>query len=66
MKVELLLAYEDHTWQTETFDLPEEFDEYTEDKDIIDWWNWSPSREPAYRKVVLAAVYCFPAEEETE
>ena len=50
--IEFLLAYEDGTWITEVFGVPEEIDPVE--------WAHGPEGfvgRPAYRKVVLVAVY---------
>lgn len=51
---ELLLAYEDQTWETEIFDLPRN----VEPGDVNDWFvREGPGTTRAYRKVILAALY---------
>jgi hypothetical protein len=67
MKVELLLALDDNTWETEIVDYPNPENVTTWDVsflDIVEWANQNLMPCEKYRNVVLFAVYNIPSQEE--
>jgi len=59
MRVEFLLAYEDKTWETHFFDVPEYFDNaFVSSEDIEIWWQETHGEN--YKNIVVAVVYSMP------
>lgn len=56
MKIEFLLAWEDRTWTTEIFDVPDSVDRSCV-HDLQFWAQALVGELAAYRAVVLVAVY---------
>lgn len=56
MKVEYLIAWEDGTWTTETFDVPIDT---PDNHDAETWMQDGPALTAAYRKAVYWGVYCY-------
>lgn len=56
MKVEFLLAYEDKTWNIESFDVPDHYNSmFTSKEDLEEWWE--ENYLDKYKNVLLAVVY---------
>ena len=64
MRVELLLAYADHTWATDVVTVPEDELAGVEDVDgeIVRWALDKLSPLPEYHDVVFWGVYGYPAD----
>jgi len=60
--VEFLLTREDHTWDTDFFDIPEIWLEMGPEH----YWKCTYGGKPEYSNVVLVAVYCIPPEEDSK
>ena len=58
MKLEMLLAFDDNTWDTEVFEVPSEiyYSDYP-DTMIPNWWERAYMGLSTYRRVDLVAVY---------
>lgn len=61
-KVEFLMAQEDHTWDTETVDVPTRLGHDREK--VLLWAEKYLAGQAQYRKVVMWGLYSFPSQED--
>lgn len=66
MKVEFLLAYEDHTWDTVIIDIPNTEINDEKDETLIAWANKNLLTQAQYREVVLISIYSILSSKEND
>ncbi len=64
MQIEFLAAHESGTWDTYTFEVPEEH--CSDEQSMTNWCLDYTAEVPAYQNYMLWAVYSIPAQEEKE
>jgi len=69
VQVEFLKAYDNNTWDTEVFEVPDWLPSDCEDTikaEVLNWAHENLALQAQYRKVVLWAVYYLENEEVPE
>jgi hypothetical protein len=61
MKIEFLLAREDHTWDTIIEEIPDAVEDCG--YDVVKWFLSGIENKPGYEDVVCAAIYLILSEE---
>jgi len=60
-KVEILIAWDDHTWETETVEMPAHIVDECDEEGFLNWASQNLYGLTAYRNAVQIAVYNWHA-----